>query len=803
MSDAPDRREEPGGSQRLRLAWADDASNRDVTWDVLSEKVNDLIILADITGTIFYVSPACRNLGYAQHEMIGRKATDFVHPDDLANAEANIAVLFGAALADGPPDREHRVRRRDGSWVWLEGNPSVIHGLDGKPMGLVNVFRDVTEKHAIRASLAEQTRKAAMAEEVAGVGYWRLDAATREITWSDQMFRVFGVEPGREPDLAAALAMTHADDFAEAAARLETALATGAGWSDAMTRIVSADGEIRYLSSRAICEKDRAGQVTAVFGTSLDVTKQTLAQQKLEASERRYRLLAEHATDMISQTASDGRMIYVSPSVERVTGYSVAEVLPRQMHEFVHPQDLKAFLTFYGVLVSGRAEGGRAIRYRVKHKDGAWIWLESKPRLVKSTAAAEPDDIIDVTRDVTEQQGLQAELCEALAEAEEATTVKSEFLANMSHEIRTPLTAVLGYTSLLADRTDLDPAARGQVERVAAAGRGLLALVNDVLDFSKLEAGQTTIAPRPTEAGPLAREVLEMFVFQAKAKGLTMRFEAATEIPEFVAVDPDRLRQILINLVGNGMKFTDRGSVSVRLAYDTAAERLTIEVADTGPGISAQAQGKLFQRFSQIDGSSTRSKGGTGLGLAICQGLAEAMGGLISLRSRVGRGSTFRLDLPAPVANSPLRGGDLSDCRDRLEGLRVLVVDDNAANRDLVRAMLEQVGVEVSEAADGRDGVEVAGYLPVDLILMDIRMPGLDGYGAARAIRHGEGPNRDVPILAFSAEDENQMSPTVGSGLFCGRVPKPLAAAELLGALRQALAEDPSHGEEELIRANL
>jgi PAS domain S-box-containing protein len=803
MSDTLDRCEEPEASERLKPARADDASNRDVTWDVLSEKINDLIVLADVTGTIFYASPACKHLGYAQHELIGRTATDFVHPDDLDHFQANAAVLFGAAPAGGPIDREHRFRRGDGSWVWLEGNPSLINGPDGKPMGLVNVFRDVSEKHAISEALREQTRRVTMAEEIAGVGYWRFDAATRETSWSEQVFRHCGLAPDglwTDADVAARI---HPEDVAGAQERLNHAVDTGVGWSGAVIRIVRPDGEVRYLGGRAVCETGAAGRVVAVFGTSIDITEQKLAQQNIEASERRYRLLTEHATDIISQTASDGRMIYVSPSVERVTGFSVAEVLPRRMWEFVHPQDLKPFLAFYSDLISGRTEGGRALRYRVKHKDGSWMWLESNPRLVKSAVPGEPDDIIDVLRDVTEQQALSHQLREALALAEQAATVKSEFLANMSHEIRTPLTAVLGYTSLLSDRHDLDPKAQEQVERVAAAGRGLLAIVNDVLDFSKLEAGQTTITPSPTAAGPLAREVLEMFVFQAKAKALTLRFEAATEIPEFVTLDPDRLRQILVNLVGNGLKFTDRGSVTVRLAYDPATERLGIEVADTGPGISARAQAKLFQRFSQIDGSSTRSKGGTGLGLAICQGLAEAMGGSISLKSQVGRGSMFRLELPARCCEAPLRGDALSDCRDRLEGLRLLVIDDNAGNRDLVRAMLEPVGIEVSEACDGRDGVEVAGYLPVDLILMDIRMPGLDGRGAAAAIRNGDGPNRDVPILAFSAEDEGQMAQTENSGLFSGRVSKPLAVAELLGALHQAIAESAFAVEGELRHARL
>ncbi len=451
---------------------------------------------------------------------------------------------------------------------------------------------------------------------------------------------------------------------------------------------------------------------------------------------------------------------------------------------FVHSDDRDRVVEELSAAVAGALFD---THFRINRRDGQVRYIRALATVMRN-GTGDQGRMIGTNWDVSDARRLQEE---ALA----ASKVKSEFLANMSHEIRTPLTAVLGYTSLLADRHDLDPKAQEQVERVAAAGRGLLAIVNDVLDFSKLEAGLTTITPSPTAARPLAREVLEMFVFQAGTKALTLRFEAATEIPEFVTLDPDRLRQILVNLVGNGVKFTDRGSVTVRLAYDPASERLGIEVADTGPGISARAQAKLFQRFSQIDGSSTRVKGGTGLGLAICMGLAEAMGGSITLRSRVGRGSIFRLELPATIVAAPTMRNASLDAHTQLEGLRVLVVDDNATNRELVRAILEPIGIEVSEACDGQAGIEVAANLPVDVILMDMRMPVLDGRDAAAAIRHGDGPNRDVPMLAFSAQDDGRLSRTNSGDLFVGRICKPLVPADLLSGLSQAMGTDDVSGE--------
>ena len=634
---------------------------RDVTWDVLSERIHDLIIVADPAGRIFYASPAARRLGYEPSELLGLTGDALVHPDDLAKFTTNMAGLFAPEGIDRHADREHRFRRKDGSWVWLEGNPTVLPGPGGRPAGILNVFRDVSDRRASREALWEQTRRASLMEEVAGVGYWRLEANTLEASWSEQVFRMHGIAVGDKVALEHSLDMVHPEDKADANARIAEGLRTGKGWSDTLTRVLQPDGSLRYLSGRGICETDANGKVVAVFGTVLDVT---------------------------------------------------------------------------------------------------------------------------------EQEELKAQLRDAVAEAKRAAAVKGEFLANMSHEIRTPLTAVLGFASLLSERRDLDATAQGQIARIAGAGRALLAVVNDVLDFSKLEAGEVTIRRRPACPEQAAREVLEMFATQASAKGLDLRFEAAGDLPPSLMIDEDRLRQILINLVGNAVKFTDQGAVALALRYDPK-DRLIAEVTDTGPGIAAAAKGKLFQRFSQIDGSSTRTKGGSGLGLAICQGLAEAMGGVVGVTSRVGQGSTFQLILPALRCADDGPGRAAGVDLEQLYGLRVLVVDDNPANRELARSVLESVGIEVSEVADGLEAIEVAGQAPFDAILMDLRMPGLDGRAATNAIRRKPGPNQHMPILAFSADGAMDLTAPENAG-FQGVVRKPTTPADLLKALSRAIEDEPA-----------
>ncbi|WP_293678585.1 ATP-binding protein [uncultured Phenylobacterium sp.] len=371
----------------------------------------------------------------------------------------------------------------------------------------------------------------------------------------------------------------------------------------------------------------------------------------------------------------------------------------------------------------------------------------------------------------------------AQAAAEAATLVKGQFLANMSHEIRNPLTAVLGFTDLLRKSSALVESDRTYVERIAGAGSALLAIVNDVLDFSKLESGMVTIVPKPTAVVALAQDSLTLFEGQASAKGLHLRFEADEALPAMMLVDGDRLRQILINLTANAVKFTERGAVtlSVRRAGETG---LRFEVSDTGPGLAEADCARLFQRFTQIDGSNTRRHRGTGLGLAICKGLAEAMDGEIGVDSVVGRGSTFHVTLPVTAVDAEPTT-DSSAGHTLLTGVRVLVVDDNAANRELATRLLEPLGADVRSAEGGQAALDHLGVHPVDVVLLDLRMPDLGGPEVLSRLRAGVGPNQFTPVLAFSAEPRSVTAS--GPDGFDGVVAKPIDIAALAGALAAAV----------------
>jgi signal transduction histidine kinase/ActR/RegA family two-component response regulator len=385
------------------------------------------------------------------------------------------------------------------------------------------------------------------------------------------------------------------------------------------------------------------------------------------------------------------------------------------------------------------------------------------------------------------QRKLQKRLRAAADQAERADRVKSEFLANMSHEIRTPLTSIVGFSRLLSEQPELSPVSNGFATRIVTATQSLLAIVNDVLDFSKIEAGQARIEPRPTAPKALIEDVAGLFEAQAVEKGLALSLDLSDALPDWVMTDPDRLRQILLNLIGNAVKFTTAGTVTVA-AHWSGDGGLKITVRDSGPGISPEGQARLFRRFSQVDQASNRIEGGTGLGLAICSGLVDAMGGEIGVESAEGQGSLFWLTLPAPRTDAPAAIAPMPVARtvaEPTERARVLVVDDNEANRDLVKHLLAVLDLDVAYATTGEEAVAAAKASPFDLILMDIRMPGIGGEAAMGQIREGGGPNADAPILAFTADVDGQATERLLGAGFDGHVPKPIDARSLITTIVQ------------------
>ncbi len=667
--------------------------------------------------------------------------------------------------------------------AFTDADASRLQGIASSVMQALRMRLCSRERERIAVVADEQNRLLKLAEEMAGVGTWSWDVAADRTTWSDQVYRIHGYEPGVEPPaLQGVLDRYHPEDAAVLAGHVQRAVTEGRDYA-LEARIYRPDGSERHVIARGACRKGPDGAVTAILGTFLDVTGLKLADENLRANEARLKFVMEQSADLIIRVEPDKGITWVSPSC-RLYGYEPEDLVGSFAIELVHPDDRANVAAVRAARFAGLPDPPGSTRdHRIRHKDGSWIWVQGNPTLIRG-ADGQVIEIVNVLRDVTTEREIARTLEATRDAAQEAAQVKTDFLANMSHEIRTPLTAILGFTDLLAALTDLPDPAQMMVSRVKGASTALLSIVNDILDFSKLEASQMTIDPRPVDIVAVAEDALAMFGPQAEAKSLWLEFEASPDIPGHVRVDPDRLRQILLNLIGNAVKFTEAGTVRLTLGYDANQQILRVRVEDTGAGMDEAQRARLFQRFSQVDASSTRRHGGTGLGLAICRGLTEAMGGEIDVDSTPGQGSAFHFHIDAPPAASPIPTQEESTSPASLSGVRVLLADDNAANRDLARALLQLFDAEVTEAADGAEVVALAAEAPFDVILLDLHMPVLGGQGALHRIRNEPGPNQDAPVFAFTADSAETVD--CGAGGFDGVIGKPIVAADMVATLIRA-----------------
>ena len=440
------------------------------------------------------------------------------------------------------------------------------------------------------------------------------------------------------------------------------------------------------------------------------------------------------ASDWIYTVNGTGGITSFNAAGERMTGYTAEEALHLLFKRMVHPSDLPAFRDYSQL----RSDFGQTVtqQFRVQRKDGTEVWVEAKSTPVRQTDGQV--EWLGVARDITERKEIEAQLQQAKEIAEETARAKSEFLANMSHEIRTPMNGVIGMCNLLLD-TSLNPEQRDFTETMRHSAEALLTVINDILDFSKIEAGKLRFEMLDFDLRETVEGTIELLAARAALKGIELNVFIPCQLPCLLKGDSGRLRQVLMNLVGNAIKFTEQGevSVSVTVEQETAdAVELKFSVTDTGIGISDEAQARLFQPFSQADTSTTRKHGGTGLGLAISKRIVEQMGGKVTLTSKAGEGSTFEFIARLAKQNTPRIHLDVS----ALNGVRALVVDDNATNRKIVHHFVISWGMRNGAAPTGAEALvilreAVLAKDPYRLVLLDYQMPEMDGLDLARAIK--------------------------------------------------------------------
>jgi two-component system, sensor histidine kinase and response regulator len=703
------------------------------------------------------------------------------------------------ALAAGAQTLSSRMRRRqpDGRILHYQIYQRFFRDENGRPVRALGATRDVTDevvaeellrlqKDELQAAQRRLERASSSVEE----GHWEMDLVTRRHWGSSNYYALLGHPPQeRIESVEAVKSQLHPDDQ-DRGMRAARAHLFGNEPHDVELRIRCKDGAYRWFRLRGRAERDSDGVALRVSGSIHEIDRQKAAEDALHEATARFERAIEGTQDGLWEVDVTRGKIWMSPRLHQLLGYELGELHDAHdvMRALVHPEDLATS----DEAVASQVLHGKPMEFevRMRCKSGEYRWF----RLRGAPSGFQDGRFTRVSgsmQDVTDARLAQDALVRASDEAKLANQAKSAFLANMSHEIRTPMNGIIGMATLLLD-TPLDLDQREYADTIHSSSQSLLTVINDILDFSKIEAGKLDIESIEMDLRGVVEDVIATVEYQAQAKGLKLVVDVQADVPSVSIGDPQRIRQCLLNLMGNAIKFTRNGQVDIAVSAAGVRDGRSLvrfEVRDTGIGIAPDSVKSLFQPFVQADSSTTRHFGGTGLGLSIVRGLVEMMGGQVGAQSQPEAGSTFWIVLPlmdvsataprlskaAPAAHWAAR---------RFRG-KVLLVEDNAVNQKVAQRFLERLGCEVELVENGEQSVHAWERGNFDAVLMDIQMPVMDGYTATRLIREKECIDRHTPIVALTANAmTGQLERCLEAGMD-GLLTKPIAIERLREVLER------------------
>ncbi len=745
------------------------------------------IALLDAAGRVLSIN---RNMRQTVERIFGRRVESGESLPALLPPENRAAVEEGLRLAVGGETRvvERELASRAGETQWFEITYAPVFDRDGGVSMVSMTVLSIDERK--RASLAlersEQRLSAILrfSWDIIAI----VDSAGRVRSASPSVERVLGRTESELLDVSL-LDLVHPDD--RALLQFLSAPAAREGRLEAPVEARFAHADARWVPLEVVASDQRADAAAGGVIVNLrDVSQRRAAEEALRRSEQKLSASIRNSMLGFIEWDRQARIVGWNPAAERIFGWRREEALGQHAYLIVPEATRTAVARIFDEL--GRAEGGTHSVNENVTRDGRIItceWYNSPLLDDEGNVVA----VVSLAHDITEKLREQDELRRARDQAEQAARAKSEFLANMSHEIRTPMNAVIGMTTLLLD-SSLDLEQRDAAETIRRSSESLLTIINEILDFSKIESGRLELESLPFDPRRALAETLDMVRPEAERRGLSLLLDLDPALPGAVLGDQTRLCQVLLNLVGNALKFTERGSVrvSAELVRDADLPLIHVAVQDTGIGIPRERRDRLFRSFSQVDASTTRRFGGTGLGLVISKRLVELMGGVMWVESEVQVGSTFHFTLLAmptdlPVA-PPAAPGEAWFDRSMAERvpLAILLAEDNPVNQRVALRMLERLGYRADLVADGLAAVEAAAARDYDVILMDVQMPQLDGLEAARRIRRLPPPAHQPQIVAMTANVmKGDREACLAAGMD-GYIGKPVRVEELVAALQRA-----------------
>jgi two-component system, sensor histidine kinase and response regulator len=664
-----------------------------------------------------------RRVAFMRHEWLAT-----VHPEDF---ESVARELNAAISAGGNFQSEYRSLLLDGGLRWLAARGEVLRDAEGLPARVIGTITDISKRKELEETLRHTTESLNIAQTAAGVATMDLNFSRRSLICSDNFYEMLGIESSTHlDDLDGRLARVHPDDLE----RIRRAPAEAPKDDPAYRceyRLKLEDGTERWIAEKAVVTHGAAGEILRITGALIDVTDLKRTEAALNSTEKRLARTMRGTRDGVWEFDIPSNKLWFGPRFEKLLGLESGALghSDERFTYLIHPEDRATYRQ--GVdnnLICGR---GFDVEIRVLHKLGHYEWVRLRGQ-VERDSNGEPTWLAGSMQVVTDRKVAEQSVLDAKLAAEAANRAKSNFLANVSHEIRTPMNGVIGMSQILSD-TNLDPTQREYVDIIRSSAQALLSLINDVLDLSKIEADRVELEHVDFDMRDIVYETTSPIALQAALKGIELVVNIDGGVPLLARGDPGRLRQIILNLAGNAVKFTHEGHVllDVSTAAPTDGDaRLRIEVSDTGIGIPTERLDRLFKSFSQVDSSTTRHYGGTGLGLSIVKRLAELMGGEVGVESEMGRGSRFWVTVP------------MGPVRDRYvphplgSGKRILLVDDLSVGRESLATKLGLFSFEVVTAASVDEAlIRLNEGEAFHLVLADELMPVKGGLDLLAALR--------------------------------------------------------------------
>ncbi len=769
----------------------------------LADSMPQSVWTADSVGQLDYFNKIwIEYSGTSFEDNVGSGWSNAVHPEDLASSVARwqLALESGSIY-----ETEFRLRAADGSYRWHVARALPAKNENGE---ITKWYGTNTDIHRVKL-LTEELQLARQSVESEQQKFKTIfsDSSTSMAVLKGPEFvyeianqsylELFNNRSLIGKPFLVALPELIGQEFPKIAKRVfETGVAYQVKEDLAFLRRTDSSGlEERYFDQTYTRMLDEVGQPYGVFIHAIEVTERVFAQRQIREASERFRMAVETANMGTWEIEPTSQVAKWSDRTKEIYGVAQDTQLPlNDVIKRAHPEDRERVETAVAQATEPSGSGAYDVQHRIVRDDGEvrWVSFAGKAFFVESPTGKSLQRFVGTALDVTDRILSEEALRNAKERAEAANAAKSSFLANMSHEIRTPLGAIMGFVSLIKDEGVNDKRIQNYASVIERNSVQLLRIIDDILDLSKVEAGMMMIEHINFSLVELLSDFASLMGFRAREKGVSFSIAALTELPDVIDSDPTRLRQILTNIVGNAIKFTEHGEVQLRVSY--SRHRLEFEVEDSGKGITTEQSAQLFQPFAQGDVSTTRKFGGTGLGLVLTRKLCEALGGVFELKSsQPGKGSIFYASVEVRVANE-MRFvnalGFASDVvrnagvRPVLQNARILLVEDSPDNQELFAIYLSRAGAKVDIASDGKKGVEMALAEAYDIVLMDVQMPVMDGIAAVKELRALKYSGPIIALTAHAMKEERARCVAAGYTNFLS---KPLKREDLIEHIRKYL----------------